>query len=132
MNDSKEFQDIESICSGKLSHVPSQPAVVPSLRSMLSRGRSMHLDTWNLFGTQGNVFGNPRDMLDSSQMPYQGILHSANQSATDGMPLLKIIGRLVAREEERIGNAIPMPSFCKKIINHEFSLSSGNSTEFLN
>ena len=30
MNDSTQFQDIESICSGKLSHVPSQPAVVPS------------------------------------------------------------------------------------------------------
>ena len=30
LNGSKEFQDIESICSGKLSHVPSQPAVVPS------------------------------------------------------------------------------------------------------
>ena len=31
MNDSREFQDFESICSGKLSHVPSQRAVVPSL-----------------------------------------------------------------------------------------------------
>ena len=30
-NESREskFQDTESICSGKLSHVPSQPAVVP-------------------------------------------------------------------------------------------------------
>ena len=36
MNDSREFQDVESICSGKLSHVPSQLAVVPSPRSMLS------------------------------------------------------------------------------------------------
>ena len=36
MSDSREFQDVESICSGKLSHVPSQPAVVPSPRSMLS------------------------------------------------------------------------------------------------
>ena len=53
--DSKAFQDIESICSGKLSHVPSQPAVVPSLRSMLSRDHSLQPDTWNLSGTQGNV-----------------------------------------------------------------------------
>ena len=36
MNDSRECQDFESICSGKLSHVPCQPAVVPSPRSMLS------------------------------------------------------------------------------------------------
>ena len=75
-NDSREFQDVESICSGKLSHVPSQPAVVPSPRSMLSRDQSLQPDTWNVSGTQGNVFGNPRAMLDSSQIPYQGILHS--------------------------------------------------------
>ena len=60
MGDSREFQDIESICSGKLSHVPSQPEVVPSLRSMLSRDQSLQLDTWNLSGTQGSVLGNQR------------------------------------------------------------------------
>ena len=32
----EEFQDVESICSGTLSHVLSQPAVVPSLGGMLS------------------------------------------------------------------------------------------------
>ena len=37
VNDSGEFQDIESIWSGKLSHVPSQPAIVPSLGGMLGR-----------------------------------------------------------------------------------------------
>ena len=37
LNDSREFQDVESMCSGKLSHVPSQQAVVPSPRSMLCR-----------------------------------------------------------------------------------------------
>ena len=51
MNDSKEFQDKESICSGKLSQ-----STVPSPRSMLSRDRSKPPDTWNLSGTQGNVF----------------------------------------------------------------------------
>ena len=66
MNDSQEFQDIESICSGKLSHVPSQPAVVPSPRAMSSRDQRLRPDTWNLSGTQGNVFGNPREVIDSS------------------------------------------------------------------
>ena len=56
MNDSGESQDTESNYSGKLSHVPSQPAVVPSPRSMLSRDRSMPFDTWKLSETQGNVF----------------------------------------------------------------------------
>ena len=59
MNDSGAFQDVEPICSGKLSHVPSQSAVVPSPRSMLSRDQSLRLDTWNLLGTSGNVFDSP-------------------------------------------------------------------------
>ena len=55
MNDSREFQDVESICSGKLSHVPSQPAIVPSLGGMLSRDPCLRLYTWNLLGTSRNV-----------------------------------------------------------------------------
>ena len=55
LNDSREFQDVESVCSGKLSHVPSQSAVVSSLRGMLSRDQSLRLDTWNSLGTSGNV-----------------------------------------------------------------------------
>ena len=62
MNDSGEYQDMESNCSGQLSHVPSQPAVVPSLRSVLSRNKRLPfdtlnlLDTWNMSEPQGNVF----------------------------------------------------------------------------
>ena len=51
------FKRKESISSRKLSHLPSQRAVVPSLRSMLGRDRSMQLDT--------------------SQTSHQGILHSS-------------------------------------------------------
>ena len=65
MSDSGEFQDIESNCSGQFSHVPSQPAVVPSPRSMLSRDRSMPFDTWDVPETQGNVCGNPRSLFAS-------------------------------------------------------------------
>ena len=62
--DSGEFQHIQSNYSGKFSRVHTQPAVVPSLRSMLSRDRSMPNDTWNLPEAEGNVFGNPRSMFD--------------------------------------------------------------------
>ena len=62
----------------------------------------MPLDTWNLSGTQGDVFGNPRSMFDSSQTPYQGILHSTNPSATGAVPVQ--VRRVVARGEERIGS----------------------------
>ena len=56
VNDSREIQDVESVCSGKLFHVPSQTAVVPSPRGTLSRGQSLRPDTWNMLGTAGNVF----------------------------------------------------------------------------
>ena len=52
VNDSEECQDKESICTGKLSHVPSQPVVVPSPRAMASREQSLRPDTWNLSGTR--------------------------------------------------------------------------------
>ena len=79
LNDSKEFQGIDSTCIGKLSNVPSQPSVVLSPPAI----RALRFDTWNLSGTQENVFGNTRAVIDSSQTPYLGILHSWNQSATE-------------------------------------------------
>ena len=57
MYDSGEFQDVESNYSGTLSHVSSQPAVIPSSRSMLSRDRRLPLDTWNTSGITGKFFG---------------------------------------------------------------------------
>ena len=87
MNDSGEFQDIDANYSGKFSHVPSPPAVIPSPQSMLSRDKRMPFDTWNLSETQGTVLGNPRPMFASSQTLYQGILHSTNPSATGAIPV---------------------------------------------
>ena len=56
MNDSREFQDTDSVCDGKLSHVASKPAVVPSPRSMLSRDQSLRSEKWNVSGTRGRRF----------------------------------------------------------------------------
>ena len=56
MNDSGEFQEVESNHSGRVSYVSSQPAVIPSSRSMLSRDKRLPLDTWNTSGQQENVF----------------------------------------------------------------------------
>ena len=47
MNDSSEFQEVESNHSGRLSRVPSQPEVIPSSSSMLSRDKRLPFDTWN-------------------------------------------------------------------------------------
>ena len=49
MNDSGEFQEVESNYSGRLSYVSSQPAMIPSSRSMLSRDKRLPLHTWNIY-----------------------------------------------------------------------------------
>ena len=56
VNDSGEFQEVESNHSGRLSYVSSQPAVIPSSRSMLSHDKRLPLDTWNTSGPQENVW----------------------------------------------------------------------------
>ena len=101
MNDSRECQDVESICSGRLSHVLSQRAVVPSPCGMLSRETSLRADTWNLPGTTGNVFDSPRAVIDSSSTPYQGMLHSWNQSATDENPVRERYKCIEEKEPQR-------------------------------
>ena len=60
-NDSRDFQDVESLRSGKFSHVPSQPASFPQnpggeLGGMMSRDQSLRPDTWNPHKVSGNVF----------------------------------------------------------------------------
>ena len=58
MTDSGDFQDVESNYSGRLSHVSSQPAMIPSSRSLLSRDKRLPLGTWNQSGLQETIFGN--------------------------------------------------------------------------
>ena len=83
MNEPGEFQEVESNHSGRLSSVPSQPAAIPSSRSMLSRDKRLPLDTWNSSGLQENVFGKQFSTFDQSQNHYQGIHHSTTPGATE-------------------------------------------------
>ena len=96
------------------SHVPSQPARIPSPRSVLSCDKRLPPDTWNLSGLQENVVANPRSKLESSQTPYRGIHQCATPRATGEVPVLISTGAPVAREEERIGNTGPMPTFASR------------------
>ena len=56
LNDSGEFQEVQSNHSERLSFVPSHPAAIASSRSMLSRDKRLPLDTWSMSGPQENVF----------------------------------------------------------------------------
>ena len=75
LNDSRDFQDAESVRSGN-SHVTSQPVSFPPHPipgGMLSRSLGMPSRTegppsiWDTHGTSGNVFANP---VASSTAPY--------------------------------------------------------------
>ena len=84
-NDSKEFQDAESIRSGN-SHVTSRPVSFPPHpipEGMLSRsfGVPSHREgppsIWDTHGISGNAFANPDA---SSSAPYPQELHQRNSS----------------------------------------------------
>ena len=85
MNDSKDFQDAESIRSGN-SHVTSRPVSFPPHpipEGMLSRSfavpsrREGPPSIWDTHGISGNVFVNPDA---SSSAPYPQELHQWNSS----------------------------------------------------
>ena len=114
MNDSGEFQEVESIFSGNISHVPSQPAVVPSPRSLLSCDKRLPLDTWNTSGPQENVFGSQCSTIDSSRNHYGKIHDSTTPGATASVPVHIGTKTPVARDQDRINDTIPMPTFARR------------------
>ena len=113
----------EPVRSPKIISVPGNQQFIPSPPSMLSCDKRWPLDTWNLSGSQENVFVNPRSLFESSQTPYQGILHSATPSATGAVPVHVCTGT-------PIGSTIPMPTFGGRPSTIEFPFASGRSTEF--
>ena len=114
MNDSGEFQEVESNHSGRLCYHPSQPAAIPSSRSMLSREKRLPLDTWNTSGLQENFCGNKFSTVDSSRNPYQRIHHSMTPGDTGSVPVHIGTRTLVARYEDLNRGSIPMPTFGRR------------------
>ena len=55
LNDSGNFHEVESNKSGKCSHVPSQPARIPSPRAVLSCDKRLPPDKWNPSGFEENA-----------------------------------------------------------------------------
>ena len=82
MNDSKDFMDAESTCSGN-PHVTSPPGLFPKhppfegmLRPLYSSQRQDEEppNIWDTSGISGNVFANPQA---SSSAPYSQELNSS-------------------------------------------------------
>ena len=95
MNSSGEFQDIESNYSGRLSHVSSQPEMIPSSQPLLSRDKRLPLDTSNQSGVQENVFWNQFSTFDSPRGYPQRIQSDVVQR--NEKQALKPQGRLVTQ-----------------------------------
>ena len=108
MNDPGEFQDVESNHGGRLSYVSSQPAMIPSSRSMLSRDKRMPLDTWNTSGLQENVFGNQFSTFDSPRDHHQGIPSCAPHRERGSVPQTTGSGTLVARDDKQSRDTSPI------------------------
>ena len=114
LNDFGEFHEVESIYSGKFSYVPSQSAMIPSPRSMPSCDKRLRPETWNPSGLQENVFSNPRSTFKSTKTPCQGTHPFMTSSAAGEAPALISTGKLLAREDERRGSTIPMPTLARR------------------
>ena len=66
MGDSREFQDVESVCSSTLSHVPTQPEIVSRPCGFPSRDQCQRPHTRNLLGTSGDVFEHSAAPVEST------------------------------------------------------------------
>ena len=111
MKDSRKFQEVESNQSGRLSHVSSQPAMMPSSRSMPSRDKHLPLDTWNTSRPQENVFGDQFSTFDSPRDHPQGIHPCAPQRERGSVPQATGSGTLFARDDKQNRDTIPMLTF---------------------
>ena len=114
MNNSREFQDMESNHSGRLSRIPSQPAMVPSSSFMLSRFKRLPFDTWNSLGLQENVFGNQFSTFGSHRNPSQGIHFCATPRETESVLRAIGTGTSFARDDEQNEGTIPMPTCARR------------------
>ena len=101
VNESGEFQEVESNNSGRLSYVCSQPAMIPSARSMLSRDKRLPLDTWNASGLQENVFGNQFSTFDSPRDHPQGIHSCATQRERGSVTQTTGTGTVFTRDDKK-------------------------------
>ena len=77
---------MESNYRGRLSHASSQPAMIPSSRSMLSRDKRLPLDTWDTSGLQENVLGDQFSTFDSPRGSSQRIQLDDAQRNQEAVP----------------------------------------------
>ena len=121
---------MESNCSGQFSHVPSQPARIPSPRSMLTCDKRLQPETWHPSELQENVFANPRSTLESLQTHHEGTHPFMTSSAAGQAPALIKHGETCGKRGWKIRKHNSNADICKKAADCELLCSCGYCTEF--
>ena len=98
---------------------------------MLSCDKCLPLDTWNLSGSQENVFWQSTHYVRfiTNTLSRNSSLYDT-PSATGAVPVHVCTGTPFARGEERIGSTIPLPRFAGRPSTMNPFFASGYSTEF--
>ena len=114
MNDSGDFQYVESIYSGRLSHVSSAPVMISSSRSLPSRDKRLPLGTWNQSGVQEKVFGNQFATFDLPRHLTRRIQSDDVQRNREAVPEARRTKTFHTSEDRLNRGTIPMPTFATR------------------
>ena len=106
MNDSGDFRDVESKCSGRLSHVSSQLEMIPSSRALLSRDKRLPLDMESIWITRKRFL---KSIFYVSEFNLATCKETAKQS-------LKQEGwrQVTQMTTDKNQGTIPMPTFAPR------------------
>ena len=105
------LQGVESNYSGRLSHSSSQPEMIPSSRSLLSRDTRLPLTYGINLEYRRTFFGNLFSMLDSPRDLPQRIQSGDVQRNREAVPEAGITKTIHTSEDRTNHGTIPMPTF---------------------
>ena len=129
MNDPGDFQDVESNYSGRLSHVSSQPVMIPSSRALLSRDKRLPLDTWDQSGLHENVFGKPFSTFDSPRDHPPRIQPDDVQRNREAVPEAGRTKTIHTSEDRQKSWHNSNADICDKDVDYEFHNTGGITAE---
>ena len=111
INDSREFQDVESVCSSRFTHVPTQPVIVSSLCGFPSWDQCERPDTRNFLSTSDFCLGKfiCTSWIDNTYF-WRGVAWKKSCYYTF-WPRFFITRKAVTRSEEVNEDTIPTPIF---------------------
>ena len=113
MNDSRDFEDAESVRSGPLSHVPSESALLPPQahsRRVVEPRQKMQPDIWDTHGTSGNVFASSPAYSSTS---CTTALNPWDDQIAGRTPMRASTEQLVVGSGDGDKDTIPTPRFLR-------------------